>query len=133
MDQLNPNVGVLKLFPGITESQIKHFFSTPELVAVVIETYGAGNAPSSDWFRSSLEYGISQGLVLVNITQCQAGSVRQGKYETSTSFSELGVVAGRDLTTEAAVTKLMYLFGTFTDKDEIKKKICEPICGELTL
>lgn len=131
--KLNPNIAVLKLFPGITKEQIIHFFNTPDLVAVVIETYGSGNAPSSNWFKEALKHGLSLGLIIVNITQCQAGSVRQGQYETSSSFTDLGVVSGRDLTTEAAVAKLMHLLGYYDDQETIKQKIAEPICGELTL
>ncbi len=132
-DQLNSNVGVLKLFPGITGEHIRHFFNTPGLEAVVIETYGAGNAPSEDWFRSALKYGLDLGLIIINITQCQAGSVRQGQYETSSSFTELGVVSGHDLTTEAAITKLMHLLGSCDHKSDVIDKMSVPICGEMTI
>jgi len=132
-ENMNPNVGILKLFPGITKSHIKHFFDTPDLVAVVMETYGSGNAPSEEWFLEALKYGIDKGLIITNITQCQAGHVRQGHYETSSGFASLGVLSGRDMTTETAVTKLMYLFGKYEDKDEIRQKFSVSICGELSL
>lgn len=102
---------VLKMFPGINASTVEHILSKPGLKGVVLETYGSGNAPSDDWFLDILEEKIAKGLYVVNVTQCIGGSVVMGQYETSVRLKRIGVVTGKDISTEAAVAKLMYLLG----------------------
>jgi L-asparaginase len=109
----NDEVLILKMFPGITESSVRHVLSKPGLKGVVLETYGSGNAPSDTWFVGLLKEFIEKGLMIVNVTQCVAGSVVMGQYETSVDLKRIGVVSGKDITTEAAVAKMMYLL----DKD----------------
>lgn len=128
----NTNVAVLKIFPGISKEAVKAVTGTSRLRGLIIETFGAGNASTEKWFIDEIKKAVQKGIIVLNITQCNAGSVVQGKYETSTELKKAGVVGGADMTFEAAVTKMMYLLGNYSGSTQIKKQLQQSIRGELT-
>jgi L-asparaginase len=125
------NVVIVKMFPGISETVLSAIFNIPTLKGIVLETYGAGNAPTDEWFLTLLKKTISRGVQMVNVTQCSKGSVTMGKYETSTILKQIGVISGKDTTTEAAITKLMYLLGKNISDDTFKNIFESSLRGEL--
>lgn len=131
--KLDSSIAILKIFPGIKPEVISALTSIPGLKAVILETFGAGNAPSSQWFIEELKHAIDKGLIVLNVTQCNSGSVIQGRYETSQGLEKIGVISGGDMTTEAATTKLMYLLGKGMSTAEVKKALQVSIAGELTV
>jgi L-asparaginase len=128
----NSNISILKLFPGINQNTVKAILNTPELQAVVLETYGSGNAPTLEWLINDLKAAIEKGILVLNISQCAGGSVLQGRYATSMNLRQIGVISGADLTTEAAVTKLMLLLGEYSI-EETRGLIDKSIAGEMSV
>lgn len=130
---LNTDIIILKLFPGIKQSVVKSVFSAKELKAIVLETYGAGNAPNEKWLIDEISGAVKEGIIIINITQCKAGSVEMGNYESGLWLSKAGVLSGYDMTTEAAVTKLMFLMGQGLQEDELRNAIHSSLRGEITI
>jgi L-asparaginase len=130
--KLDNRVAVLKLFPGISAQTIKSVLDS-DVRSIVMETFGSGNTTTDSWFLDLLKGAIDQGKNILNISQCQVGSVELGRYETSQGLKAIGVLNGYDLTFEAAVTKLMYLQGELEDQKEVAYWIEKDIRGELTV
>lgn len=129
---LDTNVAILKLFPGLNQSVVKSMLGIPGLQALVLKTYGAGNAPTEEWLLSALKSAIGNGLHIVNVTQCSGGSVIMGQYETSEKLKKLQLVNGKDITTEAAITKLMYLLGSGIPSKQFRTVFETPLRGEMS-
>jgi len=131
-DKMEPEVAILKLFPGISKSYVEAVLNISGLKAVILETFGSGNAPSDSWFIEMIDKAVKRGLLLMNVTQCQVGTVEMGKYETSIALKEKGVVSANDMTTEAAVTKLMHLFANYESAEDVGFMIGKSLAGEIT-
>ena len=125
-------VVILKLFPGISDLVVESIFSIPNLKGVVLETYGSGNAPSSENFIITLKNAIDQGIKIVNVTQCKSGSVMMGHYDTSLMLKNIGVIDGKDITTESAIAKLMYLLSHGLSAEDFTMFFENSLRGELT-
>ena len=126
------NVAILKIFPGINRNLVEAVLNTKDLRGIIIETFGSGNAPTYPWFIDELRAFIAKGGIIFNVTQCHGGTVEMGLYETSRAMLSAGVISGRDITSEASVTKLMHLIGNCPARDEIIRCLGISMAGEIT-
>ncbi len=129
----NHNILLLKLFPGISESVVRHFFAMPKIDGIIIEAFGSGNAPTYPWFLDLLKVALKKNIPIIDITQCVAGSVSLGKYETSAELQKMGLINGYDITTETAISKLMYLLSIKKTGVDLKESFEKPLRGEMTI
>ncbi|MCL1974295.1 MAG: type I asparaginase [Bacteroidetes bacterium] len=127
------DLAILKLFPGIQEKTVRGILSIPGLRAIILETYGSGNAPTLSWLIRALQQAIEKGILVYNVSQCYAGSVAMETYATGIRLKEVGVLSGHDITTEAAVAKMILLTGQFSDNKIITEMINQNLRGEITI
>ncbi len=130
---VDQNVIVFSLFPGLQENIIRHVLDAPELRSIVMRSFGSGNAPKKQWLTSMLQQASNRGVIIVNISQCLAGSVEMSRYDTGYRLKTSGVISGFDSTVECAVTKLMCMQGRFTDNNTVTEYMMQPLCGEITI
>lgn len=131
--EMDRRVASLKLFPGISEKVVRVVTEIDDLQGLILETFGAGNAPQAPWFLDALTSAVERDMVIFNITQCRGGSVQQGRYANSATLEKIGVVGGGDIVYEAAMTKLMHLLGRDIGREEVKRLLATPLRGEMSL
>lgn len=131
--KLDPNVIVFSLFPGIQDTIVRHVLESPTLRGIVMRTYGSGNAPQAPWIMRLLDQAAHRGVNIINISQCLTGSVEMSRYGAGFQLKIAHVISGRDSTVEAAVTKLMYLQGRYSDNKIVREKLQQSLAGEITL
>ncbi len=132
-DKLSTNIIIAKIHPAINEEYFEAISHIDDLEGMILETYGSGNAPTNKKFLSSIEKIVNKGVRILNVTQCKAGSVEMGHYEASYTLKEMGIISGKDITTEAALTKMMFVLGNCKDKETQKRLLESNLRGEITL
>jgi len=130
--RLDNSVIAITLFPGVRADVLEHVFRFPGIKGIVLRTFGSGNAPQKEWLLNAIRCATKDGKVVVNITQCQHGAVEMGLYATGQQLLAAGVVSGKDMTVECAVTKLMVLFGRGFSAEEVREQMSKCLAGELT-
>lgn len=131
-NQLCKDVIIMKIHPAISKEYLDAISNIPNLKGIVMETYGSGNAPTKDFFLQGIKQIIDKGVVIMNVTQCKAGSVEMGHYQASCDLRDMGVISGKDITTEAALAKMMFVLGNFNDKDKQKQLLQSNLRGEIS-
>ena len=131
-EKLDTRVSILKLHPGITRQAVSDILLGPGTRAVILETYGSGNACSKPWFIEIVRESALRGKILLNVTQCLSGNVDMSLYATGRNLQEAGVVSGDDITTESALAKLFYLMGNYEDNQKVKELLAKNLKGEIS-
>ncbi len=131
--KLDTGVAVLRIYPGIGRPVIDTVIGTPGIRAMIIETFGSGNAPTSEWFIEAVKRAVAKDIIVLNVTQCQAGSVDMDAYATGVALKKVGVVSGYDSTFEAALLKLFFLMGYHSDNERVKEDLTKNLRGEISL
>lgn len=131
--KMDPAVTCIDLYPGLTKQSLEYQLKQPGLKGVVLRTYGAGNGPTIPWFTEAIREACDHGLVVLNISQCLSGSVMPLRYKSGEMLACAGAVSGRDMTFEAAITKMMYLFGLGLPRNEVIKALETDLAGEVTI
>lgn len=130
---LDPSILVIDLYPGLSKDVLGHLLNTPGIKGIVLRTYGAGNAPTTPWFIEMIRNTIERGIIVLNVTQCVNGGVHTNRYITGDILAATGVISGFDITLEAAITKMMFLFGLGLDANQVKRYLEHPLAGEMTV
>lgn len=130
---LDRSVLIIDLFPGLCRETMEYLLHTPGIRGIVLRTYGAGNSPTSEWFIDAIEDAVKRGIIIVNVTQCVNGFVRPNRYASGDMLTAAGVISGNDITVEAAVTKMMSLFGRGLSHGQVRDALQIPMCGEMTV
>jgi L-asparaginase len=130
---LDTNVAFLKMFPGISQKVVQSILNIDGMKGVVLETYGAGNATTEQWFLDAVKEAIDRGILIFNVSQCDGGRVAQGQYQTSKFLQQVGVISGSDITAEAAITKMMYVFAKEKEPAKCAALLAMPLCGEMSI
>lgn len=130
--RMDPSVLIIKITPGLRKDILESMISIKGVRAIILETFGSGNAPSGKWFTECIKEAIDKGIIILNVTQCHAGKVDMGAYSTGKSLKDIGVIGGSDITTEAAMAKLLFLLGQHTDNEVIKSLLEKNLRGEIS-
>ncbi len=131
--QMDDAINIISIFPGMSQKILEAELSVPGLKGAILRTFGAGNGPTEDWFIGTVRKAVDAGLILVNVTACPAGGVEEKRYETGDMLAQVGVLSGYDITCEAALTKMMHLFGRGLSGAEVKKYLSQSLHGEMTV
>lgn len=130
---MDTSVMVIDLVPGLTEAILRHQLATPGIKGIVLKTFGSGNAPTAEWFTSAIREAVECGIVILNVTQCVNGGVHARRYATGNMLADTGVISGHDITSEAAITKMMYLFGLGLAPQDVRRYLSCSLCGEMSI